>query len=303
MNGANNYNICPRCGNSNSLNAKYCSRCGGQLKVPEEPVVCPKCHTHNSPMANFCRNCGGELKVGWETKICPKCGKEVDAHDNVCSCGYSFVTLQHAAPKKASGTQPQPVNLKKEKDIRDAKGGRGWAIFSLLFLLLFGYYILMPEKLLNTPLRFSALNKLDKGIMASSGYWYGGRFLYDLFANIKSLGTLGSARIILIVMTAVTALTMVVQLLACIVRIAKNKRNKYLGWYYLTMAILSALAMGLLQLFTRTFNVPVLQKLSDVFALPQGYTLGIAGWAIPVYYLFFFFLSFGSRAKKLKEKK
>ena len=82
MNSSNSFNICPRCGNSNSLNAKYCSRCGAQLKVPQEAVVCPKCHTRNSSLANFCRNCGATLKVGAQTKICPRCGKEIGAEAN-----------------------------------------------------------------------------------------------------------------------------------------------------------------------------------------------------------------------------
>ena len=103
MNSSNSFNICPRCGNSNSLNAKYCSRCGAQLKVPQEAVVCPKCHTRNSSLANFCRNCGATLKVGAQTKICPRCGKEIGAEENVCACGYSFVTLQQ--------TEPRPVNV------------------------------------------------------------------------------------------------------------------------------------------------------------------------------------------------
>ena len=77
MNSSNSFNICPRCGNSNSLNAKYCSRCGAQLKVPTEAVVCHKCHTRNYSLANFCRNCGATLKVGAQTKICPRCGREI----------------------------------------------------------------------------------------------------------------------------------------------------------------------------------------------------------------------------------
>ncbi|MBO5866822.1 MAG: zinc ribbon domain-containing protein, partial [Clostridia bacterium] len=89
MLSSNSFNLCPHCGNSNTLNARFCSRCGTQLKVPEEVVVCRNCGTRNSPMANFCRNCGSQLKVGEQTKICPRCRNEVPAGDNTCACGYS----------------------------------------------------------------------------------------------------------------------------------------------------------------------------------------------------------------------
>ena len=98
MSSSNSFNICPRCGNSNVMNAKYCSRCGGELKLPEEPIVCHNCRTRNSPMANFCRNCGAELKVGYATKICTRCGSEVPAEQSVCTCGYVFAHTGYASP-------------------------------------------------------------------------------------------------------------------------------------------------------------------------------------------------------------
>ena len=98
MLSSNSFNLCPHCGNSNTLNARFCARCGTQLKVPEEVVVCRTCGTRNSPMANFCRNCGSQLKVGEQTKICPRCRKEVPASDNTCTCGYSFATITTVAP-------------------------------------------------------------------------------------------------------------------------------------------------------------------------------------------------------------
>ena len=113
MNGSNSFNICPRCGNSNSLNAKYCSRCGAQLKVPTEAVVCHKCHTRNSSLANFCRNCGATLKVGAQTKICPRCGREIGAAENMCACGYSFVTMQQTEPRRADVSS---TNKDKKRD-------------------------------------------------------------------------------------------------------------------------------------------------------------------------------------------
>lgn len=170
MNSSNSFNICPRCGNSNSLNAKYCSRCGTQLKVPQEAVVCHKCHTRNSSLANFCRNCGATLKVGAQTKICPRCGREIGADENVCACGYSFVTLQQTEPrpvivastnkskkdkKHDKKHQEQQVveqqteqqngkNKSKTKTAYSNKGGRGFAIFATLLLAVFCYLIIAP---------------------------------------------------------------------------------------------------------------------------------------------------------------
>ena len=177
---SNSFNICPRCGNSNSLNAKYCSRCGAQLKVPEEAVVCPKCHTRNSSLANFCRNCGATLKVGAQTKICPRCGKEINADENICACGYSFVTLQQTEPKRVNvestnkkdkkhdkhrqepqviaQQQPTASSNKKKKPVYSKKGGRGFAIFAILLLAVFCYLVIAPATA-----RPAFLVKFDKG--------------------------------------------------------------------------------------------------------------------------------------------
>lgn len=169
MNSSNSFNICPRCGNSNSLNAKYCSRCGAQLKVPTEAVVCHKCHTRNSSLANFCRNCGATLKVGAQTKICPRCGREIGAEENMCACGYSFVTMQQTEPRRADVSSTnrekkkekkrgkdkqveQPVYTEstttasqpKEKKVKQKKSGRGFALFAFLLLAAFVVVILLP---------------------------------------------------------------------------------------------------------------------------------------------------------------
>lgn len=163
MNSSNSFNICPRCGNSNSLNAKYCSRCGAQLKVPTEAVVCHKCHTRNSSLANFCRNCGATLKVGAQTKICPRCGREIGAEENMCACGYSFVNMQQTEPKRAdvSSTNKEKKRDKKrdkkvvettytetsegkEKKPKQKKSGRGFALFAFLILAVFVVAIILP---------------------------------------------------------------------------------------------------------------------------------------------------------------
>ena len=189
MNSSNSFNICPRCGNSNSLNAKYCSRCGAQLKVPQEAVVCPKCHTRNSSLANFCRNCGATLKIGAQTKICPRCGKELNAEENVCACGYSFVTLQQTEPRpvnvastnkskkdkkrdkkhqqQEAVSEQQPQQGGKTKTTYSKKGGRGFAIFATLLLAAFCYLIIAPAT------ARGILPQYDKG------FYYGPQSLWD----------------------------------------------------------------------------------------------------------------------------
>ena len=191
---SNSFNICPRCGNSNMLNAKYCSRCGGELKLPEEPIVCHNCRTRNTPMANFCRNCGAELKVGYATKICTRCGSEVPAEQNVCTCGYMFAQNAYATPipvradgtvntgvtatntaadtaeestakdkkgKKAKDKANKESKVSKGKDnkVYSHKGGRAFAIVAMILLLVFAYFIAAPTKL-----RPSFLSNFDKGM-------------------------------------------------------------------------------------------------------------------------------------------
>ncbi len=311
MNGANSYNICPRCGNSNALSSKYCSRCGGQLKVPEEPVVCHKCHTHNSPMSNFCRNCGAELKVGLQTKICPKCGKEVDAHENVCTCGYSFVTYQQTAPQTtpvvgaSAAVDVRKKSKKKGKKVYNTKGGRGWAIALLILLLFFAYYIVCPPQLKSLTLRWGKLNDLDGGIAHAGISLYGGNYLYILVTALQggTFRSIGIANTILIGMVVATVLTMIVQFVIYFVRCFTARRSKHAGWFYFAMFLLTAIIAGLFLLFNSITTSGFMKKIASAFVLPEGYKLGYAIWAIPFYYLFYFLMSLGARAKALKEKK
>ena len=177
MSSSNSFNICPRCGNSNIMNAKYCARCGSQLKLPEDPIVCHNCRTRNTPMANFCRNCGAELKVGYATKICARCGNEVPAEQNICTCGYMFAQNAYATPlpvradgtvdttgvtatgadskkrdaaadKKAKKEQKKQAKLEKKENAKNRvyshKGGRAYAIVALVLLLVFAYLVVAP---------------------------------------------------------------------------------------------------------------------------------------------------------------
>ena len=322
MNG-NSFNICPRCGNSNSLNAKYCSRCGAQLKVPEEPVVCHKCHTRNTPMANFCRNCGTTLKVGSATKICPKCGKEVNAEDNVCVCGYSFVTMQQTMPSDTpveSSSAPVETTEVTEKKVYNTKGGRGWAIAALFLILLFAYYLLAPFALINletgetlVTLRPEFLVQLDRGFFNHEGsfaYGYnciivllgvivtvvGGEPIGDVVANY------GIGTVMISLLTLILIITMFVHFIVAFVRCFTTKRSKKMNWYFLIMAILSSLVIGLIALFNYVqFPEGFMTPIANFFSLGD-YSLGFAIYALPLYFWFFFLYSLGAKAKVLKEK-
>lgn len=323
MNSSNSFNICPRCGNSNALSAKYCSRCGGQLKIPEEPVVCHKCHTRNSPMANFCRNCGAVLKVGLETKICPKCGKEVDAHATVCVCGYSFVTFQQTQPLKtpvretAHTVAQKPsktvakANTKKSSAVVSKKGGRGFAIGAMILLLLFAYLAFAPVSAGSVVWRPAFLTKLDNGFVSNNGYaWYGGNYLYlliQLFTAKRGGGTapaVGSANWILAGLTVVSLVAMIAHLAVCIARCVTSKKSKRVNWLIFTMAVLYTVIVGLIVLFNSVqFKFAVVNKIASLFKLPEGFKVGYAIWILPLYYWIFFVYSIFAKGKVLKEKK
>ena len=326
MNSSNSFNICPRCGNSNALNAKYCSRCGGQLKVPEEPVICHKCHTHNTPMANFCRNCGTTLRVGMETKICPRCGKEVGSDKAVCECGYSFVTYQQTMPNTENavdvsvlkegqpvGEQSQeqlgsgkPEKKKKDDKVYSNKGGRGWAIAALVLLVIFAYYIIAPHMA-----RPSILVRMDGGY-TNQGTVETATYAYEqIFAPIKAIvggaaigETLlanGAAGIMILALTLIAIVTIIAHLIVVIVRICTKKRSKKMNLYFLIVAILSTIVVGLMTLFAYVHPSGFMEKVAGVFTLKDS-SLGVAIWAIPVYFWFFFFYSLCAKAKVLKEQ-
>ena len=330
-NSSNSFNICPRCGNSNALSARFCSRCGGQLKVPETPVVCHKCHTHNSPMSNFCRNCGTLLEGNSDTKICPRCNREVSGDKTVCECGYSFVTYQQANPDKATKAPKAQKQSKPDKDktqkaksekVYSKKGGRGWAIAGIILVLLFAYYIVAPFHLydgngdVSTTLRPEFLVNFDKGFIFLqddlSTASYGCNFVVDLIALIKAvaggasfgelMGSLSIGYIMILVLSIIFILTALVHLVVCIIRSITAKRSKKMNLYFLIMAIISTLVVGLMTLFSLV-QMPegTMQKIASWFALSEGMTLGYAVWAIPLYFWFFYLYSLGAKAKKLKE--
>ena len=331
MSSSNSFNVCPRCGKANALNAKYCSSCGQQLAVPQEVIVCHKCHRTNSPMASFCGACGAPLRVGAQTKICPKCHKEVDVNDNVCSCGYSFGNVKYATPESVSGSE----SSHKAASIGKRKGGRAGAVIAFVLLLVFAYLIFAPYQVAKndgsgnpaldgsgnpivTTLRPTFLAELDKGILffPYSGLDGGVNFygfemiasvidaiVSDPVTSLESLKTgFGVGGLALTVLVVVVALSAVVQLITYLARIIGGGRNKRKNVFFLIMAILSTLWVGLAVLFGTIVTAEssqILQKIAAVF-VPNA-TLGYVAYLIPVYFWLFFIVSLCTKSKKVKE--
>lgn len=315
-NSSNSFNICPRCGNSNALSAKYCSRCGGQLKVPEEPIVCHKCHTRNTPMANFCRSCGAPIKVGAQTKICPKCGREVNAEDAVCSCGYSFVNYQQTMPARGvnvSSSSPKKSVTHKTKSVVSTRGGRGWAIAALVLLLIFMYIVVLPFGLEST---LTGVLRLRDGVPADDNGFYYGYNLLQAAANVlldnpdngpttvaSFVEEYGIGTAMITAAIALFVATAAVHFVVCVTRIVTKKRSKRANWYFFAAAIATTLLLGLIALF-HYVAMPqgLLTTVAGWFAIPTECTLGYAIWAIPVYFWLFYLFSICAKGRTLSER-
>lgn len=75
---------CPKCGDKNAADAKFCKSCGASLAKPT--IVCPNCKSVQPSQAKFCSECGKPLTAPKCTcgasleptdKFCPECGKKV----------------------------------------------------------------------------------------------------------------------------------------------------------------------------------------------------------------------------------
>ncbi len=51
---------CNMCGNGLARSAKFCSKCGGSVRLPAR---CPRCNSYLGPKANFCGGCGVSMRV------------------------------------------------------------------------------------------------------------------------------------------------------------------------------------------------------------------------------------------------
>lgn len=293
MNNSNSFNICPRCGTANSLNAKYCYQCGSQLRVPEEPVRCPKCNTVNSSLANFCRTCGTVLKTASKTKICPRCGKEVPMEENVCSCGYSFANMGYANPTTLEQTKQTEVSA---PAAAKAKGGRVVALFSLIFWALFAYVCFAPQgwlpEFMKTPYMLSSVayaNAFDFSQTMAK------QILENKLSVEFSLYTWITGGVI-----AVTSLCMLVHVVSAIVRLCAGGRPRKANSFYFIMALLTTIATAMVLL--PLLNVEWLGFL-DMFA-PSGADVRLTpyiAYALPVYFWFFWIFSFIARKKTAKK--
>ncbi len=327
MNNSNSFNVCPQCGCSNSLSARFCARCGSKLTVPDEVVVCPKCHTRNSPLANYCRNCGAAIKVGAVSKICPKCGREVNAEDNVCSCGHSFANVsnsQSAVPPVVDAdatAKTQSADINNAQEVKKAKkGGRGKgrviAFFAFLFAIAFTYFLIVPAAIsvngavwnlhdipaINSFTRFFYSTQTD-----GEKSFYGYDVVLSLVAGVSrnELSGLTVADWIAVISVCVFALVIVIYLLVAFIRLFSGRRSKGANIFLLIMAILSSL-VGLLTWLgtagivssTGSFIDVVMQEfIPSIFSVDYGYII-----AIPVFYWFFFIYSACAKQKKGKKK-
>lgn len=312
MNSSNSFNICPHCNNSNSLNARYCARCGSKLVVPEEVVVCPKCHTRNSPLANFCRNCGTAFKADEATKICPKCGRTLSSDSNVCACGYSFATVGSISPSdKALDRTDMSVDVA-QKPARKAgrAGGRAFAIIALVFLLAFAYLIVAPASL-----HFDAIAEYDNGIVyTGSAKLYGYELILNegglvdlvknIIANPSTIASVAySADFVLLAVLALFVLIAVIHLIVVIVRIFTGKRSKRGNWLFFIMAAITTVACLLMLFPLENTGSSLMTVVTTLFQLDNaawgtvGYNFGIA---IPVYFWLFFLYSLIAKRRAQK---
>lgn len=53
--------VCPKCGNENVPDAKFCASCGNPL-LKKEDNICPQCGAKNNKGAKFCAYCGTKMK-------------------------------------------------------------------------------------------------------------------------------------------------------------------------------------------------------------------------------------------------
>ena len=340
MNSSNSFNICPHCNNSNSLNARFCARCGAKLVVPEEVVVCHKCHTRNNPLANFCRNCGTPIKSGAMTKICPKCGREVSSEENVCVCGHSFAQVGYVSPDMAQNAAPvagvtavahvATETTKTKADKKAAKkakkkatykaytkaSGRVFAIVAAVLLLLIGFATVSPMRLKFIP------RNLDNGITYTpDGNNVGNRaYVYNKIVDvvngvqeiIKSKPSDipavfgGIPNMILLGLCSIFALTVAIHLIVVIIRIFSGRRSKKANIYFLVMAIIMTIVSALAFLW----SYKIIPNWNNFFGTFLGWfnpaNLGgdrvgyIYLYLLPAYYWVFFIYSLIAKRRKQK---
>jgi ribosomal protein L40E len=105
--------ICPRCGASNLVDAKFCISCGTDLTTPQvvpdtadkQPtgLMCPSCGASNVADSKYCFSCGANLdspQTTPEPPCCKKCGTEYVLGSKFCkSCGTALPGTQENTPE------------------------------------------------------------------------------------------------------------------------------------------------------------------------------------------------------------
>ncbi len=81
--------ICRICSTINSVESRFCSKCGEKLLLENARVkICYCCNTTNETSSKFCIQCGAIL----ETTVCISCYTENNSSSKFCkNCGKSLI--------------------------------------------------------------------------------------------------------------------------------------------------------------------------------------------------------------------
>ena len=76
-------NVCPKCGATLPVNAKFCLECGEKIvAAPDGSIFCPECGK-TVAKGKFCPECGHKF-----VSVCPKCGAQIPDGSKFClECG------------------------------------------------------------------------------------------------------------------------------------------------------------------------------------------------------------------------
>ena len=87
--------ICKSCGNSNPVEARFCSKCGDKLLIESPQVkICQKCNTSNDVTSKYCIDCGAAL----ENFICSQCNTENPSTAKFCkNCGNKITIIESSS--------------------------------------------------------------------------------------------------------------------------------------------------------------------------------------------------------------
>ena len=118
---------CPYCRFSTTYYARFCSRCGKQLRR-----FCQHCGQEaKGRVQNFCQRCGGKLDAPPSPKkYCIYCGSIVPYRAAYCpSCGAKFLTFAGSPEATGLGHDAAGVNLDERvyNYILDREGAISWS--------------------------------------------------------------------------------------------------------------------------------------------------------------------------------